>query len=66
MAMKNKIFILTKLFVVYMLISNISLILIQLVFHHTLIANYNFINDLRITLPISLICALAQTKRVDN
>ncbi len=54
---------LVKLFIIYFIISTITLVIYDLIIHNTLITNYNVINDLRITIPISLVCSIAQLKK---
>ncbi len=62
-AMKNKIITFIKIFILYFFICTIALIIYDTVIHHTFITNYDFINDLRITVPISLICSIAQLRK---
>ena len=62
-AMKNKIITFIKFFLLYFFICTIALIIYDIVVHHTFITNYNFINDLRITIPISLVCSIAQLRK---
>ncbi len=61
--MKNKITTFIKLFSLYFLICTITLIIYDTIIHHTFITNYDFINDLRITIPISLVCSIAQLRK---
>lgn len=65
-AMKNKIITFIKFFLLYFFICTIALIIYDIVVNHTFITNYNFINDLRITIPISLVCSIAQLKNKDS
>jgi len=65
-AMKNKIFKFIKLFLLCFFICTIALIIYDTIVHHTFITHYNYINDLRITIPISLICSIAQLKNKDS
>lgn len=62
-AMKNKIITFIKIFLLYFFICTIATIIYDTIVHHTFITNYNFINDLRITIPISLVCSIAQIKK---
>jgi len=62
-AMKNKINTFIKLFLLYFIICTITLIVYDAIIHHSFITNYNFINDLRITIPISLVCSIAQLRK---
>lgn len=61
--MKTKFFTVIKLFLLYFFICTIASIIYDTIVHHTFITNYNFINDLRITIPISLVCSIAQSRK---
>jgi len=62
-AMKNKIISFIKLFSLYFIICTITLFIYDTIIHHSFLTNYNFINDLRITIPVSLICSIAQLRK---